>query len=300
MPDIAENPLITLSEALAERVRLSRLLVAGIAAPGHRMRSGTLWRKDVVVASEQRFPDVGDAKVTLADGSAFTAHVAGRDPGTNVVALKLDGAPDPAPLPAGEPQPGGLALALGADDSGIAVRLGVVHSVGPAWHSRAGGRIDRRITLDIGVTPREEGGPVLDPAGGLLGISTLGPRRSVLVIPATTVESVLDPLLSKGRVERGWLGLALQPVLVPDALQAEAGQSQGLMVMSVSKDGPAARANLHAGDILVKIAGESVTSPSAVAQYLGPDSVGKHVELHLIRADKPFSLPITVGIRPDR
>lgn len=300
MPDIAENPLITLSEALAERVRLSRLLVAGIAAPGHRMRSGTLWRKDVVVASEQRFPDVGDAKVTLADGSAFTAHVAGRDPGTNVVALKLDGAPDPAPLPAGEPQPGGLALALGADDSGIAVRLGVVHSVGPAWHSRAGGRIDRRITLDIGVTPREEGGPVLDPRGGLLGISTLGPRGRVLVIPAATVESVLDPLLSKGRVERGWLGLALQPVLVPDALQAEAGQSQGLMVMSVSKDGPAARANLHAGDILVKIAGESVTSPSAVAQYLGPDSVGKHVELHLIRADKPFSLPITVGIRPDR
>ncbi|MGC1889581.1 MAG: S1C family serine protease [Stellaceae bacterium] len=300
MPDIAENPLITLSEALAERVRLSRLLVAGIAAPGHRMRSGTLWRKDVVVASEQRFPDVGDAKVTLADGSAFTAHVAGRDPGTNVVALKLDGAPDPVPLPAGEPQPGGLALALGADDSGIAVRLGVVHSVGPAWHSRAGGRIDRRITLDIGVTPREEGGPVLDPRGGLLGISTLGPRGRVLVIPAATVESVLDPLLSKGRVERGWLGLALQPVLVPDALQAEAGQSQGLMVMSVSKDGPAARANLHAGDILVKIAGESVTSPSAVAQYLGPDSVGKHVELHLIRADKPFSLPITVGIRPDR
>ncbi|MGA7867591.1 MAG: hypothetical protein WCA23_27020, partial [Stellaceae bacterium] len=88
MPDIAENPLITLSEALAERVRLSRLLVAGIAAPGHRMRSGTLWRKDVVVASEQRFPDAGEAKVTLADGSAFTARGAGRDPGTNVVALQ--------------------------------------------------------------------------------------------------------------------------------------------------------------------------------------------------------------------
>jgi S1-C subfamily serine protease len=298
MADIAENPLINLSEALAERARLARLLVAGIAVPGHRMRSGTLWRKDVVVASEQRFPDASDAKVTLADGSAFTARVAGRDPGTNVVALRLDGAPDPAPLPAGEPQPGGLALALGADDSGIAIRLGIVHSVGPSWHSRAGGRIDRRITLDIGITPREEGGPVLDPGGGLLGISTLGPRGRVLVIPASTVEAVLEPLLSKGRVERGWLGLALQPVLVPEGLQAEAGQSQGLMVMSVSKDGPAARASLHAGDILVKIAGESVTSPSAVAQYLGPDSVGKQVELHLIRADKPFSIAVTVGIRP--
>jgi S1-C subfamily serine protease len=300
MADIAENPLINLSEALAERARLARALVAGVAVPGHRLRSGTLWRKDVVVASEQRFPVAGEAQVTLADGSAFAARVAGRDPGTNIVALQLDGTPDPAPLPAQEPQPGGLALALGADDGGIAVRLGAIHSVGPAWHSRAGGRIDRRITLDTGVTPREEGGPVLDASGGLLGISTLGPRGRVLVIPASTVEAVLDPLLSKGRVERGWLGLALQPVLVPEALQAEAGQSQGLMVMSVSKDGPAARANLHAGDILVKIAGESVASPSAVAQYLGPASVGKQVELHLIRADKPVSISVIVGIRPDR
>jgi S1-C subfamily serine protease len=300
MADIAQNPLVNLSEAVAERVRLARPLVAGIAVPGHRLRSGTLWRKDVVVASEQRFPDAGEAKVTLADGSAFTARVAGRDPGTNVVALQLDGTPDPAPLPAGEPQPGGLALALGVDDSGIAVRLGVIHSVGPSWHSRAGGRIDRRITLDMGVTPREEGGPVLDPRGGLLGISTLGPRGRVLVIPALTVEAMLDPLLSKGRVERGWLGLALQPVLVPEALQAEAGQSQGLMVMSVSKDGPAARASLHAGDILVMIAGESVTTPRAVAQNLGPDSVGKPIELHLIRADKPFSIAVTVGIRPPK
>jgi S1-C subfamily serine protease len=281
MADTAKNPLISLSEAMAERARLARVLVAGIAVPGHRMRSGTLWRKDVVVASEQRFPDTGDAQVTMADGSAFTARVAGRDSGTNVVALTLDGSPDPAPLPAGEPQPGGLALALGADDAGISVRLGVIRSVGPSWHSRAGGRIDRRITLDIGVTRSEEGGPVLDPGGGLLGISTLGPRGRVLVIPASTVETVLEPLLSKGRVDRGWLGLAL-------------------MVMRVSKDGPAARADLHAGDILVKIASESVTSPTAVAQYLGPDSVGKQVELHLIRADKPFSTAVIVGIRPDR
>ena len=300
MAEITENPLVNLSEALAERASLARPLVAGIAVPGRRMRSGTLWRKDVVVASEQRFPDASDGQVTLADGSALTARVAGRDPGTNVVALQLNGTPDPAPLPPREPRPGGFALAFGADDGGIAVRLGVIHSVGPSWHSRAGGRIDRRITLDIGLTPREEGGPVLDPGGGLLGISTLGPRGRVLVIPASTVEAVLDPLLSKGRVERGWLGLALQPVLVPEALQAEAGQSQGLMVMGVSKDGPATRANLHAGDILVKIAGKSVTSPSAVAQYLGPDSVGKQVELHLIRADKLLSIAVTVGIRPSR
>jgi S1-C subfamily serine protease len=298
MPDTAQDPLVHLSEALAERTRLARPLVAGIAAQGHRMRSGTLWRKDVVVASEQAFPDVAEARVTLADGSSFAAHLAGRDPGTNVIAFRVDGTPEPAPLPAAEPHPGAFALAFGADQSGVSVRLGVMHTIGPAWHSRAGGRIDRRITLDIALTRREEGGPVLDAAGGLLGISTLGPGGRVLVIPGTTVEGVLEPLLSKGRVERGWLGLALQPVVVPEALQPQAGQPRGLMIMGVSKDSPAAQANLQPGDILLAIGGESVSSPNMVARRLGPESVGQPIELRLIRAGGMLSLNATVGTRP--
>lgn len=300
MPDTVQNPLTAVSEALAECTRLGRPLVAGIVAQGHRLRSGTLWRKDVVVASEQAFPDVAEARVTLADGTAFTARVAGRDPGTNILALRLDGTPDPAPLPAAEPHPGALALAFGADESGVSVRLGIIHSVGPAWHSRAGGRIDRRITLDRTVSNREEGGPVLDAGGGLLGISTLGPRRRVLVIPSATVEGVLEPLLSKGRIERGWLGVALQPIQIPEALQSAAGGSRGLMIMTISKDGPAARAGLHVGDLLVSIGGENVTSPAMVAQRLAPDAVGQQVELRLIRAGNLLSLPATVGIRPSR
>jgi len=300
MADIVQDPLARLSEALAERASFARHLVAGISAQGNRRRSGTLWRKDVIVASEQTFPDVSDVEVTLADGGVFAARLAGRDPGTNVVAFRLDGSPDPVPLTVGEPRLGSLVLAFGIDDGGVSVRLGVVHSLGPFWHSRAGGRIDRRIALDIALPRREEGGPVLDAGGGLLGISTLGARGRVLVIPTVTVEAVLEPLLSQGRVERGWLGLAIQPVLVPEAMQAETGQSRGLIIMVVSKDSPAARANLHAGDILLTIAGESVTTPAAVAQHLGLDSVGKPLELRLIRADTPFSVTLTVGTRPSR
>jgi S1-C subfamily serine protease len=300
MSDNVQDALTSLSDALAERVRLARPLVVGIVAPGHRMRSGTLWRKDVVVASEQTFPDIAEAQVALADGSTTTARLAGRDPGTNIIAFRLDGSPEPAPPPPTEPHPGALALALGADESGVSVRLGVIHAVGPTWHSRAGGRIDRRITLDIGINRGEEGGPVLDAGGGLLGISTLGPRRRVLVIPSATVEGVLDSLLSKGRVERGWLGLALQPVLVPEALQAEAGQTRGLMVMGVSKDGPAAQTEVQVGDILVAIGGDSVTSPAMVAQRLGPQSVGQAIELRLLRSGKPLLLQVTVGVRPSR
>jgi S1-C subfamily serine protease len=262
------------------------------------MRSGTLWRKNVVVAAEQALARIADAKVILGDGSSFAAQLAGRDPGTNVAALKLDGTPDPAPIVAAEPHPGALALAFGADDAGVSVRLGVIHSVGPTWHSRAGGRIDRRIMLDMTLSGRQEGGPVLDAGGGLLGISTLGPRRRVLVIPTATVEGVLEPLLSKGRVERGWLGLALQPVLVPEAMQGAAGQSRGLMIMGVAKDGPAAQAGVLAGDILMTIGGEGVSRPAMVAQRLGPEAVGQPIELRLLRAGTVLSLTATVAARP--
>ena len=145
------------------------------------------------------------------------------------------------------------------------MRLGAVHSVGPAWHSRAGGRIDRRIALDIRLEGGEEGGPVLDAAGGLLGISTLGPRRRVLVIPAATVERVLEPLLTTGRIARGWLGAAVQPVLVPEALRAEAGQSLGLMIIGVTRDGPAAQAGILMGDILI-----ASTAPASAARRSSP------------------------------
>jgi S1-C subfamily serine protease len=301
---VAENNqdfLTQFSAALTERVAAARGLVAAIRVRGHSLCSGTLWRKDVVVASEQALPKAEEAEVVLADGGSFAARVAGRDPGTNVAVLRLDGAPEPVPLPAQEPRTGALVLALAADGAGgVAVRLGAVHSVGPAWHSRAGGRIDRRIGLDIRLGGGAEGGPVLDAAGGLLGISTLGPRRRVLVIPAATVERVLEPLLTTGRIARGWLGAAVQPVLVPEALHSEAGQSLGLMIIGVTRDGPAAQAGIMMGDILIGVDGAGVGSPSQLAELLGPESVGHQVQLRVIRAGKVQALTATVGARPER
>ncbi len=301
MPDNSPDMLSQLSGALIERVTAARPLVAGIRIGGGPLRSGTLWRKDVVVASEQALPDGEEAEIVLADGGRFQARLAGRDPGTNIAVLRFEGGPQLAPLAAGEPRAGALVLALGADSAaGVSVRLGAIHSVGPAWHSRAGGQIDRRIALDIRLGGREEGGPVLDASGGLVGISTLGPRRNVLVIPAATVERVLDPLLATGRVARGWLGAAVQPVLVPEALRADAGRSLGLMVIGVTPDGPAAQAGMLMGDILIAVDGEGVGSPSQLAERLGPEAVGSGVELRLIRAGKLQTLTATVGARPGR
>jgi S1-C subfamily serine protease len=299
MPEIVQDALSGLSDALVERARRARPLIAHITARGRSTRSGTLWRKDVVVASEQSLPDIDQADITLADGASSTARVAGRDPGTNVVVFRLEGTPEPSPLSAPEPRLGALVVVFGADSGGPSMRLGTINSVGPAWHSRAGGRIDHRIALDVTLADREEGGPVFDAAGGgLLGISTLGPRRQVLVIPRATVDRVLDPLLSKGRVERGWLGLALQPVLVPEALQAEVGQPRGLMIMRVVTDGPAAKAGVAAGDILVTLDGQGISRPSTVTEHLGPESINRPVELRLIRAGKVVALGAIVAAQP--
>jgi S1-C subfamily serine protease len=304
MPQDTQDILDQLSAALAGRVAAARGLVAGIAVRGQPPRSGTLWRQDVVVASEQALPDTREAEVALADGGTFAARIVGRDPGTNVAVLRLDGGPAaalPAPVAPSEPRPGALVLALAADGAGgVAARLGAMHAVGPAWHSRAGGRVDRRILLDIRLGSREEGGPVLDAAGRLLGISTLGPRRRVLVVPAATVERVLEPLLATGRVERGWLGAAVQPVLVPEALQAEVGRALGLIVIGVTRDGPAAQAGVLAGDILVGVDGAAVGSPGELAARLDEASVGTRVELRLIRAGALQSIAVTIGARPAR
>jgi S1-C subfamily serine protease len=300
MTEVAQDLLGNFSNALAERERLARPLVAKISPQAHRVRSGLLWSKGLVIASEQSFPDASGAMITLADGSAAVASVAGRDPGTNVIVFRFDSNFDPAPLQAAEPNPGALVLAYGAAEDGISARLGVVHTVGPAWYSRTGGRIDRRILLDITLSRGEEGGPVLDASGGLLGMSTLGPRGRVLVIPRVTLENVIEPLVSKGRIERGWLGVALQPVLVPETLQSEAGQSHGLIIMGVSRGGPAAQANMHIGDILLSLDGESVTSPAAIARRLGPEAVGQQIETRLIRAGAMQTLKITVRARPQQ
>jgi S1-C subfamily serine protease len=299
----ADTLLARLSAAMADAVQAAAGCVVLVRPAGARPCSGILWRADVVVSSEQLLPLDGDTRVVLPGGTEVAARPAGRDPGTNIAAFRLEPpAPAAATLPAeaaAGPRPGALALLLGADGAGGATaRLGLVHAVGPAWHSMAGGRIDRLIRLDARLSGEEEGGPVLDAAGGLLGLSTSGPRRRALVIPAATVERVLEPLLREGRIARGWLGVSLQPVAIPEALHGTAGRPSGLMVLGLARAGPAAEAGLLPGDILLELDGEPVAHPRAVARALGPDRIGQRVTLRLLRAGGVQDLALTVAARP--
>lgn len=292
--------LSDISSALAEQVRAAAPTVAAIRLNEHRHLSATLWQSDVLVASAQSLPTRESYDIVLPGGSTTTATPAGRDSGTNIAVLKLSDKISPEPANAwGEAKLGALALALGADGEGAAtVRLGIVSRAGREWHSSAGGKIDARIVLDTRLNRSEEGGPVLDANGARLGFTTFGPRRQVLVIPSATVERIVPLLLKEGRVARGWLGVALQPVAVPDALRASAEQTSGLMVMQLADNGPCAQAGVLAGDILLAIDGEPARPFRRIAQRLGPDSIGRQVQLKLIRSGATLSLSATIAARP--
>lgn len=293
------DALEAFSDALAARAAAARPLVAEIKTGHAGFRSGTIWRAGVLVTSEQSLPKAEAYETVLPDGVHAAATLAGRDPGTNVAVLKFEGS-GAYTLPSyGEAKTGAIALAYGADGrGGVAAHIGVVSAVGPEWRSRAGGKIDRRIILDIALTTHDDGGPVLDASGKLVGISTLGYRDTVLAIPPETVERSVDALLARGRVERGWLGVALQPVAIPDAWRETAGAKSGLMVMSTVADGPAAKAGLQAGDIVLTLDGAAASHVRHLAERLGSDSIGRTIEIGALRGGVRVPLQATIAARP--
>lgn len=285
------------STSLAARAAAVQGAIAAVRLAHGRHLSATIWQPDVAIASEQSLPRRDEFELVLVGGAVAKARVAGRDAGTNIAALRIERAAVLQSATSGEPTVGAVALAYGADGAGgVRARLGMVNTAGPEWASSGGGRIDRYIVLDIELARAEEGGPVLDATGARLGISTFGPRGRVLVIPSATIERVLPALLKDGRIARGWLGVGLQPVAVPDALKDEAGQPGGAMVMSIAADSPAAKAGLVAGDIVLSVNGTPAYRLRRVAAALA--DVGRTAELRVIRGGKLVAVQATIEARP--
>src|ERR1700682_2690185 len=290
--------LAQFSNALASRAERAKNAVVAIRLAHGRHMTGMVWRSGIIVASEQSLPRNDDFELVAAGGSVVAAAIAGRDPSTNIAILRLAEPIASPSIAAGEAHTGAVALAIGADGTGgVSARLGLVNLAAAEWHWSRGGLIDRRIVLDVSLARREEGGPVFDAAGACLGMSTFGPRGQVIAIPTATIERIVPLLLKDGRIARGWLGVALQAVAVPDALRETADQSRGLMVMSVVQDGPAAQAGIVAGDIILSIDGTSTHRFRKIARYFGPDSIGRKADLRLIRSGTVITVQTTIAER---
>ena len=290
--------LSQLSIAISARADSAKNAVVAVSLGDGRHLTGLLWQSGVVVVSEQVLPRGEEFELVAPGGATIAARLAGRDASTNIAILKTDEQVAAPVFTATEAQVGTLALAIGADGAGAAsARLGMVNLVSGEWHSRRGGLIDRRIVLDIQLASREEGGPVFDAAGGLLGMSTFGPRGQVIIIPHATIARVLPQLIKDGHVSRGWLGVALQAVAVPDALHESGGQTSGMMVMSVVENGPAAQAGIVAGDIILDVDGISTRRFRKLARFFGGDSIGRKADIRLIRGGAIITVQTTIAER---
>ena len=289
--------LTDLSQTLTVRADEARASVVAIRSERDSI-SGVLWEPDVVVTSAQSLPARGHYEAVTPTGDVQPASLCGMDKATNVAVLRLSATLAAARHFDSTPRTGELALAYGADHSGtVSAHLGTVALSGEAWYSDAGGQIDRRIVLDMRLSPAEEGGPVFDASGGFIGISTIGARRSVIAIPGATLARIVPVLLRDGHVPRGWLGVALQPVAVPEMLQQAAGQSAAMMAMSIAAEGPAAKAGLLAGDIVLSIDGNGTQRYRNLMAALG-SGVGRRVEVRVIRSGQIQVLPLTITARP--
>ena len=163
-----------------------------------------------------------------------------------------------------------------------------------AWQSLRGGDIDARVELDVRLRRSAEGGLVLDAGGQAIGMAVFAPRRQALVVPAATIERVADALATHGRIARGYLGLAMQPVAL------DGTRRSGVMVMSVDSHGPGAAAGMQQGDIILACNGDPVGQVRALVRKLGPETVGQSVTLEVSRGGQVQPVRIAVGERPAR
>lgn len=299
----SESTLIALSDSLAAATERAARSLVGVNARERLPSSGIVWSESVVVTADHTIEREEGITVLLPDGASASASLVGRDGSTDIAVLRVSDANlTPAAKATAESLAvGHVVLALGRPGH-LAASMGVLSVVGPAWRTWAGGEIDTLLRPDLTLYPGFSGGALVDAHGHLAGMVTSGLARSMsLAVPLATIDRVATQILQGGRVARGYLGLGMQPVRLPENLHAVAGnRDSALIIVSIEPGSPAERAGLMVGDILADLDGHAVTDARDVQATLGPKSVDTTINARIIRAGERRDVSITVGERPRR
>jgi S1-C subfamily serine protease len=296
--------LIELSNALAQAAERGGSSTVAVHTEARGSASGVIWRPGVIVTAEHALQRDEEIHVTLADGHIVAAALAGRDPSTDVAVLKCAEAVS-APAEFGDVaslKPGNLTLVVGRTRaSGLVAALGVVSLVAPERRTWTGASLAPYVRLDVGLQPTALGGAVVNAHGKIVGMATsrFG-RFGAIAIPAATVNRVIDTLLEKGRIPHGYLGIGLQPVALPESLREslQRKERKAAIVLEVEPKGPAQKAGILIGDILVNLAGQPITQLENVYSQLHAENIGKPLAARIVRGGKVQELSITVAERP--
>jgi S1-C subfamily serine protease len=286
------NELFALSQELAGAVAQAGRNVVAVHARPRFSSSGVFWRPGVIVTAEHTIRREEEITVTLPDGTNTKAGLAGSDAGTDIAVLRVEAAGEPVGPAAASIAPGHLALAIGrSQDSGVNATMGIISAVSGEWRTWRGGRLDHYIRLDLTLYPGSSGGLVINTSGEVIGVATSALSRIAgLAIPAATIDRVVDEILARGRVSRGYLGVGLQPVELPD-------HRKGLIVLSLQPDGPASKAGILIGDIVTALGGTAVGDTDDVQLALERHAVGGAVEIDVLRGGEARKVAVVVGER---
>ena len=295
--------LIDLSNALARETDRAAASLVAIHTEARGSSSGVVWRTGIIVTAEHALRRDEEIHVTLPDGRVVPATLAGRDASTDLAILKCAEAVSPLTeiSDASAIKPGSLVLAVGRTRaSGPVAQLGVVSLVASERRTWIGAPLSPYVRLDVGLQPTAVGGAVIDAYGRAIGIATPRfARFGAIAIPASTVNRVVDALLQKGHIPQGYLGVGLHPVRLPDALRLTLHRDEktAAIVVEVEPDGPAQKAGIMIGDLLISFGSHAITRVEDVHAQLSAEAIGKSIKTKYVRGGAAQETNIVVGER---
>jgi serine protease Do len=269
----------------------------------HGLGSGFIISADgEVVTNNHVVEGATDIKVRLEDGREFAAHVVGTDPMTDVALIKLDNASD---LPvatlgtADHLRVGDAVVAVGNPFGlGGTVTSGIVSALDRDIHS---GPYDSFIQTDAAINKGNSGGPLFNTGGDVVGMNTAifspsgGSVGIGFSVPVQTISDVVTQLRDHGHVDRGWLGVLIQPVTADLAEALGLATPDGAIVASVQPDSPAAAANLQSGDVILSVNGVAVDKTHPLPVMVASVASGETAKLAILREGKPETVSVTIG-----
>ncbi len=291
--------LSDLSQNLATVVENAGVGIVRVEARPRLPASGIVWSADgVIVTAHHIVEEEDNIGIGLPDGRTAKAKLVGRDPTTDLAVLRSDatgltprGWADVNSLKVGH-----IVLALGRPGQKVMATLGIISALGDSWRTPAGGRLERYLQTDVVMYPGFSGGPLVDANGQFIGLNTSALLRGVsLAVPAATMQQVVQALLTKGKVSRGYLGIGAQPVRLPANISQQLNQETGLLLVSVEPGGPADKAGIFQGDVVTGIAGQPVRHLDDLLGALTSDRVGTSVPVRIVRGGAVRDINVTVG-----
>lgn len=290
----------TLDQSLAAAV--ARVAPSVLHLPRHHGGGSALvWREDLAVTSSFHCPDEPEISVSDAGGALVSrkAEVVGRDPGLDLALLRVEGGGLVVPprREAATVVVGNLALAIGRPGRSPRASLRMISVRGAGVRTPTGGTLEHYVETDRQIPRGFAGGPLVDVQGTVIGMSTRTLLRGHdLAISGADLERSVELLLAHGAVPRGFLGVGVAPVVLARALQEAHGRERAVLVSALDEGGPAERAGVVQGDVLLALDGHAIEGPLELRERVA-ERPGAEVELSLLRGGAPLTVRATLGIR---